>query len=160
MNFLLETDYRCNLSGGWVSITMRGMVKIDVTYEGDLHCRVKHGPSGMEITTDAPVDNQGKGEAFSPTDLAAAAMGSCMLTIMGIFAKKNDVHLEGAQAEVLKEMAQEPARRIKRITITFRMPKGIPEARRDALKRIALTCPVHKSFHPDVEIPISFEFPD
>ena len=135
------------------------MTKIDVTYEGDLHCRLKHGPSGQEIATDAPKDNMGKGEAFSPTDLAAAALGSCMLTIMGIFAKRHDIKLEGTKAEVTKEMSSDP-RRIKKISLVFKMAAGIPVDQRQALQHAGLTCPVRKSLHPDVEIPIQFQYPN
>ena len=136
------------------------MVQIDVSYEGDLHCLIKHGPSGVTLTTDAPKDNMGKGESFSPTDLVAAAFGSCMITIMGIFAKRHGINLTGACVQVIKEMIQEPVRRIGRLTAIFKMPGGIDPKKREALERAALTCPVHKSFHPDIEMPIKFEYPD
>lgn len=135
------------------------MVHIDVEYEGGLHCRLKHGPSGMVITTDAPKDNMGKGEAFSPTDLTAAALGACLLTIMGIFSQRHGIELKGAKASITKEMKTEP-RRIGRITVTIAMPPGIPHDKRAALERTAESCPVHKSLHPDVETPIQFKYPD
>ncbi len=135
------------------------MVQMKVVYEGGLHCRLTHGPSGAQIVTDAPKDNMGKGEAFSPTDLASAALGSCMLTLMGIFADRHQIALTGAQAEVSKEMADNP-RRIARIAVTLHLPKGIPPAHRPALERTALTCPVHKSLHPDIQVPVQFQYPD
>lgn len=136
------------------------MVKIEIVYEGGLHCRLKHGPSGAELVTDAPKDNMGKGEAFSPTDLVASALGSCMLTLMGIFAQRHEIDLAGARLSVIKEMVKEPVRRIGRLTVAVEMPRGISERHREGLKRAALTCPVHKSLHPDIEIPVTFHYPD
>ena len=136
------------------------MVKISIGYQGNLRCRLVHGPSGETIVTDAPVDNMGKGEAFSPTDLAAAALGSCMLTVMGIVAQRNNINLAETQVEVIKEMVTSPVRRIGKIDIFFRMPSGINPSQRAMLERTAQTCPVHKSLHPDIEIPIRFEYPD
>ena len=134
-------------------------VRIDVIYEGDLHCRVTHGPSGQAFRTDAPVDNQGKGECISPTDLVGASMGSCMLTIMGICAKNNGTRLENAKVSVTKEMAENP-RRIKRLVVDFQMPAGLKKEERLALERAALSCPVKQSMHPDLEIPLKFNYPD
>lgn len=136
------------------------MVQIDIVYEGELHCRLKHGPSQVEISTDAPKDNMGKGEAFSPTDLVAAALGSCMLTLMGIYAKRHNLPLDGTRAQVTKEMIQSPERRIGKLTVKFQMARGIPAAQRQAIERAALTCPVHKSLHPDIQIPVEFNYPD
>ena len=136
------------------------MVKIDIVYEGDLRCRLTHGPSGDEILTDAPVDNHGKGEAFSPTDLIAASLGSCMLTVMGIAAQKNNVNITGTTAEVHKEMITSPVRRIGKITVEIIMASGIDPAKRALLEHAALNCPVHKSIHPDVELPVEFKYPD
>ncbi len=136
------------------------MVKIDIVYEGGLHCRLTHGPSGSVIATDAPKDNMGKGEAFSPTDLEASALGSCMMTIMGIYAQRHDIDLTGARAEVIKEMIQEPVRKIGKITVSFQMPKGIADKHRPALERTVFACPVHKSIHPDIETPVNFSYPD
>ena len=136
------------------------MVKISMLYEGDLRCRLRHEPSGEVITTDAPVDNMGKGETFSPTDLAAAALGSCMLTVMGIAAARHQINLTGTKAEVIKEMVTAPSRRIGKITVTFQMAKGIDPAQRAMLENTALTCPVHKSFHTDVQMPVEFIYPD
>jgi len=134
------------------------VVKIDLIYEGHLHCRLTHEPSGAVITTDAPKDNHGKGEAFSPTDLAAASLLSCMVTLMGIFAERHKVDLAGTRAEVTKEMTQESPRRIAKLAVTINLPSGIPEAERPGLERAALTCPVHKSLHPDIQIPVNFQY--
>jgi putative redox protein len=136
------------------------MVKVEIVYEGDLHCRLTHGPSGDEIQTDAPVDNMGKGEAFSPTDLMASSLGACMMTVMGIMAKRQGLDLAGSKVEVIKEMVSAPVRRIGKITVNFQMAKGIPQDKREILERAAHACPVHKSLHPDVETPITFSYPD
>ena len=100
------------------------MVKIDMVYEGDLHCRLTHGPSGDVIQTDAPVDNNGKGEAFSPTDLMASSLGACMMTVMGIAAKRQGVELKGTTVRIEKEMITAPVRRIGKITVVFTMCKA------------------------------------
>lgn len=136
------------------------MVKIQLSYEGDLHCNLTHGPSGVKLATDAPKDNMGKGESFSPTDLVASALGACILTIMGIYCKRNNIKLEGATAEVIKEMIQEPVRRIGKLTVLVKMPAGLTPEQRKILEKVAHTCPVHKSLHPDIEISISFSYSD
>ncbi len=136
------------------------MVKMNMIYEGSLRCRLTHGPSGQQIITDAPVDNMGRGEAFSPTDLVAAALGSCMLTVMGIAAQKNNIDLNGTTAQVHKEMITTPIRRIGKISVTLQMAKGIDPSKRTLLESAATTCPVHKSIHPDVQMPIEFNYPD
>ena len=112
------------------------------------------------MNTDAPKDNRGKGESFSPSDMVASSLGACMMTIMGIFAQRHGIDLTGTEVEVLKEMVQEPVRRIGKISVTFRMAKGIEANHRAALERAALNCPVHKSLHPDIQTPISFKYPD
>lgn len=136
------------------------MVHIDIVYEGQLHCSLKHGPSGTVIATDAPKDNHGKGEAFSPTDMVSGALGACMLTIMGIVAQRHELKLDGTKVQVIKEMIQEPVRRIGKLTVTFQMPAGIPVEKRKLLENAAHTCPVHKSLHPDIQIPVTFHYPD
>lgn len=136
------------------------MVKMSMFYEGELHCRLVHGPSSAQITTDAPVDNMGKGEAFSPTDLVGAALGSCILTVMGIVAQRHNINMVGATAEVNKEMVTSPIRRIGKLTVDIQMPKGIDPAKREMLERTAHSCPVHKSLHPDVQLPITIRYPD
>lgn len=136
------------------------MVKIDIEYEGELHCSLKHGPSGKMIETDAPVDNHGKGQAFSPTDLVAAAFGSCMMTLMGIYAERHQINLKGTTIQVIKEMVKEPVRRIGKLGAVVKFPAGIPKDQRKAVETAALTCPVHFSLHPDVEHPVQFHYPD
>lgn len=132
------------------------MVSIQLEYQGDLHCNAVHGPSGTTLTTDAPKDNQGRGESFSPTDLVATALGSCMLTVMGIQARTLNIDITGATATVDKEMTSTPPRRIERLTVKIHVPHAISEENQQKLERAAHTCPVHKSLHPDVQIPISF----
>jgi putative redox protein len=136
------------------------MVKMNIVYEGGLHCRLTHEQSGSVIATDAPKDNNGKGEAFSPTDLVAAALGSCMMTVMGIAANRHAIDLKNTTIEVTKEMITDPVRRIGTITVTLRMAPGIPQDKRAMLEHAAHACPVHKSLHPDVQTPIQFIYPD
>lgn len=130
------------------------MVEIAVVYRGELRCEATHGPSGAVVATDAPVDNEGKGESFSPTDLVATALGTCMLTIMGIVARRHEIDLVGTTVTVAKHMATEPVRRIGRLPVTIRLAKPVTPEQRALLERAALTCPVHKSLHPDIEIPV------
>ena len=132
------------------------MVNIQVEYQGDLHCKASHGPSGAEVNTDAPKDNQGRGESFSPTDLVATALGSCMLTIMGILASTLKIDISGATASVDKEMTATAPRRIQRLTVKIHVPHEIGPADREKFVRAAKTCPVHKSLHPDIEVPLQF----
>ena len=132
------------------------MVKINILYEGQLHCSLTHEHSGSTIQTDAPKDNMGRGEAFSPTDLVAAALGSCMLTVMGIAAAKHNIDLKGTTVEVSKEMITSPVRRIGSISVILHMAPGIPQEKRAILEAAAHSCPVHKSLHPDVQTPIQF----
>jgi uncharacterized OsmC-like protein len=132
------------------------MVKISIEYQGGLHCSASHGPSGATLQTDAPVDNQGKGESFSPTDLVATALGTCMATIMGIYARQKGLPLEGMRLEVTKEMTQSAPRKIARLATEIWMPPGL--AQNSALEHAALTCPVHHSLHPDVEKPVNFHW--
>jgi putative redox protein len=132
------------------------MVSIEMKYEGDLHCSAVHGPSGTVLSTDAPKDNQGRGESFSPTDLVGTALGTCILTTMGLLARTLGIDMSGATATVDKEMTSAPSRRIERLTVKIQMPAGISEENRVKLERAAHACPVHKSLHPDVELPISF----
>ena len=135
------------------------MVKVFVEYLGDLHCRVRHEPSGAVMETDAPVDNQGKGESFSPTDLVAAALGSCIATVVGIYAKRQGWKLEGMRVEVEKQMATAPTRRIGRLLVNVWMPIILSDKDQQIVDKVAHTCPVHQSLHPDVEAPIVFHWP-
>jgi len=134
------------------------MVKIDIEYQGNLLSEAVHNPSGTKIRTDAPLDNGGKGSSFSPTDLAATALGTCMVTIMGLFAERHGVDLKGTKVSVAKEMAQEPVRRIKRLTVDITIPLPSDHPERTAIEKAALTCPVHQSLHPDIEIPVYFHW--
>lgn len=136
------------------------MVKMNIIYEGQLHCKLTHEQSGSVIVTDAPKDNNGKGEAFSPTDLVAAALGSCIITVMGIVAARHQLDLTGTTADVTKEMIASPERRIGKISVTLKMSRGIPGDKRAMLENAAHTCPVHKSLHPDIVTPIVFIYPD
>lgn len=131
-------------------------VRIEVQYEGELHTTATHGPSGAVLETDAPKDNEGKGESFSPTDLLATALGTCMLTVMGIFARRKGWDLAGARVSVDKDMVADPVRRIGHLGLRFELPAGIPEEAHKLLERAAHTCPVHQSLHPDVKVETSF----
>jgi len=132
------------------------MVAIQLEYQGDLHCRAVHGPSGSILTTDAPKDNQGRGESFSPTDLVATALGSCILTVMGIAARSLKIDIAGTTATVEKEMVNAPVRMIQRLSVKVHVPHLVSEVHRQTLEKAAHTCPVHQSLHPDVQKPIEF----
>src|SRR2546423_717444 len=127
------------------------MVEITTTYQGQLRCVATHGPSGNTLTTDAPKDNMGKGEAFSPTDLVATALATCVLTTMGIVAQRHNLDMSGATARVTKEMVSTPLRRIGRLALTIRIPRKLAPEDQQRLENAAHTCPVHKSLHPDVD---------
>jgi putative redox protein len=134
-------------------------VRIEVQYEGELHTTARHGPSGATLETDAPKDNEGRGEAFSPTDLLATALGTCMLTVMGILAKRKGWEMKGARVTVDKHMVADHVRRIGRLAVHFEMPPGIPESAQRPLERAAHTCPVHQSLHPEVQLQTTFTWP-
>ncbi len=135
-------------------------VNIDVTYQGGLHCEAVHGPSSRKLDTDAPVDNNGRGESFSPTDLLATAFATCMLTVMNIAAKKHSLDLVGAQAHVVKEMVADPRRRVgslkTRITIPADVAKTVTAEQRKSLEHAALTCPVQESLRADIQRDVEF----
>ena len=131
------------------------MSRANIVYQNNLRTEAEHIATGEKIITDAPVDNNGKGEAFSPTDLVATALGSCMITIMAISANKYDIDMSGTNASVKKIMGSDP-RRISEISIDINMNKNIEEKDRKRLERSALTCPVHRSLHPDLEKKIRF----
>lgn len=128
-----------------------------VNYLGQLRTESEHLQSGSKMITDAPVDNHGKGEAFSPTDTVANALATCMLTVMGIKAEAIGVNMEGASAEVTKVMASEP-RRISRIDIAIHFPRTYEEKTQKVLENTARTCPVLYSLHPDIEKNLSFSY--
>lgn len=136
------------------------MVDIYATYTGGLRCQAKHGPSGSTLLTDAPVDNMGKGEEFSPTDLVATALGTCILTTMGIVAQRNGIDFEEAKVHVVKEMTSTAPRRIAKLAVRLEMPGGLSADARTKLEHTAHACPVHRSLHPDVEVPVEFIYPD
>lgn len=135
------------------------MVEMAVVYQGDKHCELKHGPSGCTIETDAPRDNHGRGERFSPTDLMGASLASCVLTTMAIHAERDGIILVGASAKVEKEMHASP-RRVARLPVVVTMPRGLNPDVRQRLEDIAQNCPVKKSLHPEIEAPIRFVYPD
>jgi uncharacterized OsmC-like protein len=127
-------------------------------YLGELRTEVRHTASGQSFITDAPVDNNGKGEAFSPTDTVTAALSSCMMTLMGIYANREGIDLSGLTSTIQKHMATDP-RRISKIEIDFIWENPVAtDHQKEGLKRSALTCPVAKSLHPDIEQIISFNF--
>ena len=126
-----------------------------VTYLGDLRTECTHLQSGNTFITDAPVDNNGKGEAFSPTDIVATGLATCMITVMGIKARDLGVDMKGTTAEVTKIMAADP-RRISGIEVTLNFPFSTDEKTRTILERTANTCPVHYSLHPDIKKDIVF----
>ncbi len=134
------------------------MVSIAIRYEGGLHCLATHGPSSQQLTTDAPVDNHGREESFSPTDLVATALGTCMATVMGIAAQRHEVDLTGMEIHVTKEMSTDMPRRIARLTTTIRVPLTSDHPRRVLLENAALACPVHQSLHPEIRKPVDFQW--
>lgn len=133
------------------------MVTINIQYEGDLHCRATHGPSGAQLITDAPADNMGNGATFSPTDLVATALGTCILTVIATKAKSLGYALSGATVTVDKEMASGP-RRIGRLATVVFIPGQFAERDKKVLEATAFTCPVHKSMSHDVDMPIVFNW--
>lgn len=134
------------------------MVEFSITYQGGLHCEAVHGPSQSLIETDAPVDNHGKGAAFSPTDLCATSLGACMMTIMGIVAQNKGIVLDGTKLKVRKHMTAAPPRRIARIEVDFEIPLPPDHPERATLEQAAITCPVALSLHPDIEKPMTFNW--
>jgi putative redox protein len=134
------------------------VVQIDIAYQGNLKCKAQHEPSGATFMTDAPTDNHGEGSLFSPTDLVGTALGTCMMTLMGIVAQRDGIDLTGSTVRVLKEMATSPVRRIGKLTVHIKVPTVLTPEQQQKLKNAAMTCPVHKSLHPDVDAPVEFEF--
>ncbi len=137
-------------------------VEIEVVYEGGLRCAATHGPSRQSLTTDAPVDNGGKGSAFSPTDLVATALGTCMATVMGLVAQRNQLNLDGLRIQVIKEMVADPVRRIGSLKTRLILPQGssLSNADRARLEAAAKACPVKQSLHPDIKLPVEFVYPE
>ena len=134
------------------------MATIHTRYDGGLRTTAQHLQSGMKIITDAPLDNQGRGEAFSPTDLLAASLGSCMLTLMGIAARNHHFSIDGTEISITKMMAANP-RRVAEIKIEFTMPQNnFTDEQKQLMERAAHTCPVALSLHPDLKQTIIFKY--
>jgi putative redox protein len=128
------------------------MVEIKLSYEGDLHCSAIHTPSCQTLATDAPVDNNGRGESFSPTDLVATALASCMATVIGIVARRKNLAVEGMAITVRKLMSEDPPRRINRLELDLDIPLPAGHPDRPLLESAARGCPVQHSLHPDIKV--------
>lgn len=135
------------------------MTKMKTTYLGNLRTEIEHVQSGNKVITDAPLDNNGKGEFFSPTDLFASSLGSCMLTIMGISANSYGFNIDGTTVEIEKTMAANP-RRVAQIDVVFTFPKGVhySDKEKRLIESAARTCPVGNSLHPDIVKNIVFNY--
>lgn len=134
------------------------MIEITTEYLGQLRCRNAHKPSGNVCETDAPVDNNGRGETFSPTDMVATALGSCMATIMGMVAERKGLDLAGMRITTGKHMSHDLPRRIARLEVKIEMPLPGDHPERKMLESAALSCPVHQSLHPEIEVPIDWHW--
>ncbi|ADE55103.1 OsmC family protein [Coraliomargarita akajimensis] len=134
------------------------MVKVSIDYEGELHCSVAHGPSSAVVHTDAPVDNNGKGESFSPTDLCASALGSCIATIVGMRLQAVGVEMAGMRLEVSKEMSADLPRRIVKLSTEVWIPCALSDEQKAMVENAAATCPVHYSLNPEIDKPIIFHW--
>lgn len=135
-------------------------VEMTLVYDGELRCSLEHLPSGSRISTDAPGDNHGRAELFSPTDLVGAALLSCAVTTMAIRSGAEGIPFPGARGRVTKEMSTSGPRRIARLRVEIEMPAGLSAARRERLEEIGRGCPVARSLSGDVEAPIVFRYPD
>ncbi len=137
-------------------------VRIEIAYEGELRCISEHMPSSTELSTDAPVDNLGKGGSFSPTDLLATSLGTCMATTMGIVARRNGWNIDGIGLTVDKHMTTEPPRRVARLDVAFSIPAAVSAAldapTKQQLEHAAQTCPVALSLNPDVQLNVAFKW--
>ena len=128
------------------------MIEIQIDYEGQLRCSAQHQPSGTKLETDAPVDNQGRGESFSPTDLVATALGTCMATIIGITANRQKIEVAGMTVNVKKEMSADLPRRVAKLHVEIVMPLGESHPDREMIENAAMNCPVQHSIHSDIEV--------
>ena len=135
------------------------MVRLNIDYQGGLRCLVTHGPSKSQFETDAPLDNHGRAERISPTDLVGAALGSCIATVLGIAAEKHSWDLTGLHVEVDKEMSATPPRRVAALHVRVQMPRPLPDEDRRRVEDIAHACPVHRSLHPDLRVDIAVLWP-
>ena len=135
-------------------------VEIDTTYLGELRVEATHGPSGATLSTDAPTDNGGQGASFSPTDLVATALGTCVMTILGLVAERHELDLKGTRVHVTKEMITSPVRRIGSLRTAVTIPAGAVDdpSMRVRMEAAARKCPVHQSLHPDIDAPIEFTY--
>ena len=131
-------------------------VEMSGSYAGDLKMELRHGPSGAGVTTAAPRDNMGDGSSFSPTDLLAAALGSCMVTTMAIVARKAGIPFDRAEFSLEKHMTPSPPRKVAAVPVTIRLPASLTAEQRATLEEAARTCPVHRSLAPDVVRDVSF----
>jgi putative redox protein len=136
------------------------MVEIKIAYEGALHCSAVHILSGNTLVTDAPLDNNGLGQAFSPTDLLATALGTCMATVIGILAKRKEIPVEGMKVTVRKFMSDDQPRRVKRLELDLSLPLPGSHPDRKLLESAARGCPVHHSIHPDIEVEMNWLWQD
>ena len=132
------------------------MTVIDSVYQGGLRCKASHGPSGTELETDAPIDNQGKGEHFSPTDLVATALSTCILTIMGIVAERHGWEINGSEARVEKTMTDTAPRRIAKLTVWVTLPPHLDGQQRAVLQRAGEHCPVKLSLEGCVAMDLNW----
>ncbi len=134
------------------------MVTITSTYDGGLRCSSIHGPSGVTLITDAPVDNHGKGESFSPTDLVATAVANCMMTIMAIAAERHGIDVKGTTITIGKEMSADAPRRIVGLKSVMTIPLPADHPQRALLEAAALSCPVKKSISPEIDASVEFKW--
>ena len=131
-------------------------VEISGSYTGNLKMELRHGPSGTPMTTAAPRDNMGDGSSFSPTDLLAASLGSCMVTTMAIVAQREGIPFDRASFSLEKHMTPQPPRRVDAIPVTIRLPATLTEEQRKKLEDAARTCPVHRSLLPEIRLEVEF----
>ncbi len=134
------------------------MVEITLEYQGELHCRAVHGPSQAALETDAPADNMGRGEAFSPTDLTATSLGTCVATTMAIVAWRHGFELGNVSIQVRKHMTSEAPRRIARLEMDIAIPLPPDHPERATLEAVGARCPVRLSLHPEIEVVESYEW--
>lgn len=132
-------------------------VKISGRYLGNKKIELVHEPSGMKISTAAPLDNNGDGSSFSPTDLLTASLGACAMTVMSIYAERHGIDLSGMHMQIEKIMSAEP-RRVASLPLSIHMPAAITDEQRSILERVAATCPVKRSLSPETEVTISFKY--
>jgi len=134
------------------------MVTISSSYDGGLRCTATHGPSGVTLVTDAPVDNHGKGESFSPTDLVATAVANCMMTVMAIAAERHGINVKGTTVTIGKEMSADTPRRIVGLKSLMTIPLPADHPQRALLETAALSCPVKKSIAPEIDASVEFRW--